>query len=220
MRVSAWSMLVAVVIGVFTIPVHGWATTITSTSLSAWEGTLAGSPTDVDFSKLKYGSYDTAAGVTLSGLNFTGPDNGSYKLSGQLYNGTVSLLGGTDKGSGISMAMPTGGETAFGIYFLSTGGTSLGLTLSDGESFSLSRGFFGMTFSHPVSSFFLSTTQGSQAVIYDALWGVSTLPQDGGVNSPSAAPEAQTILLFAAGFLTLGVGARWRGNDASAERRK
>ncbi len=214
MHHRAWSVLGVLTIGMFTVVEQVSATTITSTSLSAWEGSLAGSPTDVDFSKLRYGSYDTAAGVTLSGLTFAGPDSGSYKLTAQLYNGTVSLLGGTDKGSGISIATPTGGETAFGIYFLSTGGTPLGLTLSDGESFSVNRGFFGMTLSHPVTSFFLSATPGSQAVVYDALWGVSSLPQEGGVSSPSAAPEAGTILLFAVGLLALAATMRLRSRQA------
>ena len=213
MRRGTWRVLSVLIVATLTAVVHGSATTITSTSLSSWEATLAGSPTDVDFSKLRYGSYDTAAGITLSGFTFIGPDNGSYKLTGQLYNGTVSLLGATDKGAGIGVAMPAGGETAFGVYFLSTGGTSLGLTLSDGESFTLSRGFFGVTLSQPVTSFFLSATPGSQAVVYDALWGTSALLQEGS-NSPSATPEAGTILLFGVGFLVLGIAMRKRSAHA------
>ena len=214
MRHRPWSLLGVLALAMLTAAAHGSATTITSTSLSTWEGTLAGSPTDVDFSKLRYGNYNTAAGITLGGFTFTGPDSGSYKLTGQLYNGTVSLVGATDKGSGISIATPTGGETAFGIYFLSTGGTPLGLMLSDGETFSLNRGFFGMTLSHPVTSFFLSAAPGSQAVVYDALWGASNSPQDGGGSGASATPEAGTILLFAVGLLSLGMVMRKRSSRA------
>jgi hypothetical protein len=194
------------------------ATTITSTTFQSWKASLTGAPTDTDFSPVQFRSYNTAAGLNLSAagnssvlFGFTGPDNGGFQLSGTTYNGLVGLAGSADSGAGINVAMPSSGENAILLSVGSTSGTSLTVTLSDGETFSISSGLFGLSISHPITSLLLSTSPGSQAVIDDLWYGSSSLTQDqtGGspVGDPATAPEGATLLLMAGGSLIL-FGAR------------
>jgi hypothetical protein len=195
------------------------ATTITNTNFQSWKATLTGSPTEADFSGIQFHSYNTAAGINLSAIgnssvmfNFTGPDNGGYSLSGASYNGFTSLEGSTDSGAAIDVTLPSTGENAFVLGVASTSGTPLTLTLSDGESFSLSNGAFGVSISHPVTSFLLTTTAGSKPIIDDFWYGASSLMQDppqgsGNLGGASDAPEGATLLLVSGGSLIL-VGAR------------
>ena len=193
------------------------ATSVTSVSFKSWKTTLTGAPTEADFTAVQFTNYNTAAGLTLSaiganslGTTFTGPDNGNYSLSGTSYNGFTALAGSADSGAALNVVMPSGGQNAFLIVAGSTGATPLTLSLSDGESFAISSGLFGIAVSHPVSSFALTTTAGSQAVIDDFWFGNSALTQDssgpGGSTPPgdvTPSAEGASLVLMAGGALIL-----------------
>jgi hypothetical protein len=193
------------------------ATTITTTSYNNWKATLTGAPTDLNFSTVTYASYNTPSGITLSatgnpsiGFVFTGPDGSGWWLEGTAFTGHLGLGGSTDSGAGINVATPGGGENAILLSVASTSGSPLTLTLSDGESFSIGTGLFGLTLSHPITSALLTTSAGSQAIIDDFVFGTSSLTQDGSGNgNPPAVSEGATFILVAAGSLIL-IGARRR----------
>jgi hypothetical protein len=190
------------------------ATSVTSTTFSSWKTTLTGSPSEANFSVIQFTSYNTAAGLTLPtignssvGTTVTGPDNGGYQMTGIDYqNRYTSLAGSADAGAGLDISLPNGGVNAFLLSVASTGGTPLTLTLSDGETFTISSGIFGISISHSVSSLLLTTSSGSQAVLDDFWYGTSNLTQDassgsGGSSSPAPVAEVASSLMIAGGFL-------------------
>ena len=194
------------------------ATPVTSTTFSGWKATLTGAPTELDFNGVHYTTYNTSAGLTLQavgnpalGYKFTGPDNGSYYLSGITYNGLLSLAGSSSSGADINVLTPSAGNNAILVSVGSTASTPITLTLSDNESFTLNTGgLFGMALTHPVTSLTVSTTSGSQPVINDFWFGSSSLTQDGGGSGgASPVPEGRTAMLVAGGILVLfGAGRR------------
>jgi hypothetical protein len=209
MRKSTFSVLGVLTLGTFVAIGQCSATTIITTDYTTWKGGLTGSASEVGFDQLALGtSFNTFAGTTQAGFSFTGPDNGSYKLSVQQYNfgsfSQRSLVGSTDSGAGINVTMPSGGENALFLFANGTVNTPLTLLLSDGQSFSISSGNFGIRLSHTISSFSLSTTAGSAVAIRDLDWGTSALPQDlAGSPIPTATPEAATLTLFGLGLFLL-----------------
>jgi hypothetical protein len=195
------------------------ATTITSTTFQSWKTTITGTPKDTDFSGVQFRSYNTSAGLSLSVTGspslssvFTGPDNGAFQLSGTSYNGAMGVAGSTDSGAGVNVA-PSASQNAFLLSVGSTSGTALTISFSDGESFSISGGLVGFSISHSITSFLVTTTPGSQAVINDLWYGSSSLTQDQAppANDPSATPEGATLLLVAGGSPIL-LGARRKFN--------
>jgi hypothetical protein len=98
------------------------ATTITSTTFNGWKANLTGTPTELDFTPITPGkSYSTSAGITLKaignssiGFVFTGPDNGSYNLSGFSYTSQniQSLKAGSDSTAVLNVATPAAGNNA------------------------------------------------------------------------------------------------------------
>lgn len=182
-------------------------TTITTTTLNSWKATLTGSQTELNLTAIQSTSYNTSSGITLSAVGnssidfvFTGPDNGSYKLTGNANNGT--LTGASDGTGYINAATPSGGETAIllGIGCTGTcaGSTPLTLLLSDGESFSISSGLFGLSISHPITWAQLSTTSSSAAVLTDFWYGTSDLAPD-----PPQTVEGATAILIGGGLLVI-----------------
>lgn len=194
----------------FLLVAHAGATTIETTSFSAWQATLTGAPVEANFNQVAYTSYDTSAGITLSGVGsptnqftFTGPDNGSYILNGQNYSGLLSLVGAAGTGAGINVAFSGTGQDAFLISVGSTGGSALSIALSDGETYSLASGVYGFTLSHPITSIFLSAAPSSQVAINDYYYGYSSLTQDSGTGTTPVVAEGKTFLLVIGGGLTL-----------------
>jgi hypothetical protein len=192
------------------------ATSVTSTTFASWKASLTGSPSEANFGVIALTSYNTAGGLTLPtignssvGTTVTGPDNGSYQMTGVDYNSVKSLEGSADAGAGLSIALPNGGVNAFLLAVGSTGGTPLTVTLSDGEVFSIGNGLWGISISHTVSSLLLTTSAGSQAVIDDFYFGTSNLAQDsnggssGSQTGPAPVAEAATSLMIAGGCLFL-----------------
>lgn len=216
---SRSSLIALAVAAALAGPGSATATSVTSTSFNSWKSSLIGSPSAADFNSVSLANYNTANGITLPtignssvGYVVTGPDNGGYQMAGTTYNNTVALAGSSDPGAGLNVAMPGSGVNAFLVSVGSIGGAPLTLTLSDGESFALSSGLFGISISHPISSFLLTTTTGSQAVINDLYSGASALQQDptstGGSGSGTPADvapvaEGATFLMTAAGCLIL-----------------
>ncbi len=201
------------------------ATAVTTTSYSVWQTTLTASPTEANLTAITPStSYNTSSGLTLQagslGFTFTGPDGSNYQMTGVRYNGLTSLEGSSDAGAGLNVAMPGTGVNAFLLGIGSTGGTPMTLTLSDGETFSVSSGLFGISISHPISSLLLTTSAGSQAVIEDFWYGNSNLTQDSSGNSGTGGPEpvaeVATSLMFAGGFLFLFGAWRRFGTPAAA----
>jgi hypothetical protein len=184
------------------------ATTMTSTTFSAWTAGLTGTPTELDFSPIVPGkSYSTAAGITLKaignasiGFNVTGPDNAVYKLTGLSYgtHNIQSLQAGTDSTAVMNIATPAAGNNAIFLGLATTNSTPVTLTLSDGQSFSsITTAFFGLSISHPITWLTLTTTNGSAVILDDFYYGISNLAQD------SATSEGTTMAMCGAGLLIL-----------------
>lgn len=121
---------------------HASATTITTTSFNTWKTSfITGSPTQLNFYPINSTSYNTATGITLSPTGsslpfvFTGPDNGSYSLTGDPYG--KALRGAAGAGAYINIALPTGGENAFFLGAGATASNPATLLLSDGGTFSI-----------------------------------------------------------------------------------
>ncbi len=214
--------LLTIAAGVILTAGQAGATTITTTTYNSWKATLSGTPTDLNFSAVTYASYNTSSGITLAatgnpsiGFVFTGPDASGWWLEGTAFTGHLGLGGSTDAGAGINVATPAGGENAILLSVTSTSGAPLTLTLSDGESFSIGTGLFGLSISHPITSAFLTTAPGSQAIIDDFVFGTSSLTQDGTGNPPAVA-EGATFMLVAGGSLIL-FGARRKFRAVRAE---
>ena len=201
-RAGGVTLLVGFLAGTF----DAAANTITTTSYSVWNtpAYITGSTTVVDLTMLQAGlNYSTAAGYTSNGFNFTGPDGASYVLSSQTEGNVTGLLGASDGSGSIEVAMPGTGNSAmlFDASCVSCG--SLSLTLSDNETFSISNGQFGLSISHPITWFKLSTSSGSRPFLEYAYFGTSSLTQD---SNLSPANEAATPVLLGGGLIIL-VGA-------------
>lgn len=185
------------------------ATTITTTSYSAWNtpAYITGSTSLVDLTTLQAGlNYSNALGYTSNGFNFTGPDGASYALSSQTENSVTGLLGASDGNGVIEIALPGTGNSAVLFDAQCIGCTSLSLTLSDGETFSLSNGQFGMSISHPITWLKLNTGAGTRPFLEYAYFGTSSLSQD---SNPPPAKEAATFVLLGGGLMILvGAGRR------------
>jgi hypothetical protein len=203
---------------------HASATTIETTSYSAWVASLTGNPTD-GFSYVASGSYSTAAGWsttigTYGTFVVTGPDSGSYSLSQTYYGSgsTPSLIGAADGTGGLNVSSPSG-VTGLMLGVGESGSASpITVVLSDGETFSISPAVGGMALigfssSAPITSVYLSTAAGSAVVLTDLLAGVSSLPAD----APSSpASECATILLIAGGLVFLGAKRKIFSNVTSS----
>lgn len=186
------------------------ATTITTTSYSTWDNSsyITGSTTLVDLTSLQAGlNYSNAMGYTSNGFNFTGPDGSSYVLT-SAYEPNVNsngLLGASDGVGAIDVTMPGSGDSAvfFDAQCITCGG-GFTLTLSDGETFSVSNGQFGLSISHDITWFKLNTNSGNRPFLEYVYFGTSSLPQDA-----APAKEAATFVLIGGGLLTLaGIGRR------------
>lgn len=184
------------------------ATTITSTSFNGWKTGLTGTQTELDFSPILSGkNYSNSSGLTLKALGnpsigfaFTGPDNGSYSLTGFSYSSQniQSLKAGSDSTAAMNVATPAAGDNAIFLGLATTNNTPVTLTLSDGESFSsITAAFFGLSISHPITWLTLTTTSGSAVIVDDFYYGASNLPQD----SPTS--EGATMAMCGGGLLIL-----------------
>lgn len=205
------------------------ATTITSSTFSGWQSTLSGSPTEANFSSIQYSSYSTSQGITLGAIGnsslqsvITGPDGSGWSLTGMNYSGVVSLEGGSDSNAQIQIALPSGGENAVLVSLATLNGNSMTLTMSDGETFTASKGLLGFSISHPISWLTVTTVSGDRAILDDLWYGSSSLTQDGsgtggsGSGTSSPAPEAATLLLTAGGLFVL-IGAIRRASGRTRE---
>lgn len=187
------------------------ATTIQATTYASWSAQLTGTPAFVDLETLASGDYGTAGGVMQGSYRFNGPDGSGWSLGVQTFGNKTGIYGASDGVGRIEAILPGTGQSA--IYFYAnteanntiTNG-SLTLTLSDGESLSISSGQFGLNISHPITWYALSATSGQAAFLQWAYFGNSSLPQDGGTGgggTPGQAPEAATIALVGGGILIL-----------------
>lgn len=193
------------------------ATTITANNFSDWKASLNGSPTEADFSPISLADYSTSAGIVLSAVGapstqftFTGPDGASYSLSGTWDNNNAAGLQGAGDGIGyINAALSGAGQNAILLSVESTTGSPMTLTLSDGEIYTLSSdNVFGLSLSHPITSFTLSAGAGTEPIIDDLWYGTSALIQDGattnsGPQDVAPAAEGATLLMVVGGTLVL-----------------
>jgi hypothetical protein len=197
----------------FAIAGHGSATTIETTSYSAWVASLSGNPTD-GFSYVASGSYSTASGWSTTIGSYgtfvvTGPDGGSYSLNQTYYGSgsTSSLVGASDGTGGVNVSSVSGVTGIMLGVGETVSASPITVTLSDGETFTINPTVGGTTLigfssSTPITSVYLSTVAGSAVVLDDLLAGVSNLPASTGPSSPAS--ECATILLIAGGLVFLG----------------
>jgi hypothetical protein len=198
------------------------ASTITTTSVATWKTSafITGSYSILNFYPVQQTSYNTAAGLTLTpsgsstAFTFTGSDNGAFYLMGDSTQKTLS--GSTDSGAFINIAFPSVGENAFLIGTTASASKPLTVTFSDGETFSVTSGVFGISVSHSISWLTLAAAPGSQAAVSDFWFAASALPQDApgeGTPTPAPTPEPATILMTCAGSLLLLAGSRkWKAS--------
>lgn len=199
---------IALLVGFSGIGFKAAATTITTTSYSTWDTSayITGSTTVVDLTTLQAGnSYSNAAGYTSNGFTFTGPDGASYSLSSQTESNMTGLLGASDGIGSIEVTMPGTGDSAllFDAKCITCG--ALSLTLSDNETFSISNGQFGLSISHPITWFKVSTASGYRPFLEYVYFGTSSLPQD---SQASVANEAATPVLLGGGLVLLAGAVR------------
>src|SRR5579863_919402 len=158
--------------------VPGLATTIQSTTYQSWMSEVTGTPTFEDVETLPTGNYSTVAGVSDGSYVFTGPDGLGWNLHEQTFGNTTGLYGANDGTGGIQVTLPGSGQSA--IYFDANTETSnslnngaLTLTLSDGETFHVSSGQFGLSISHDITWYELTTTSGQAPFLQWAYFGNS-----------------------------------------------
>ena len=195
------------------------ATTITATNFNTWKTPTyqTGAPAGLNFYTIGSQNYNTAAGYTAtpngSGPSFTfvGQDDAGYYLAGNTYSKT--LTGSANSGAVINITFQNP-QNAFLVSFQNS--LNYTLTLSDGQIFNTSAKIFGFSLSHTVSSLSIASTLGTQVIINDFYFGISSLTQDaaapppGTPGSPAATPEPATVLLLAGGSLVLaGCQRRW-----------
>lgn len=193
--------------GVLIIATQATATTIQTTSYTSWESYLInGANTEIP-PPASHNSYNNSTGVTLTNggqsFVFTGPDGSSWVLSSTQYGGFYGLEGGS--GGSIKVTTPAAGDNAIFITVAAINGSSLTLTLSDGEFFTVANGNLGLALSHPITWFTLSAPSGVEPFIDDFYFGSSNLAQD---TSPSS--EAATFGLMGGGLIVLfGARRKW-----------
>jgi hypothetical protein len=189
------------------------ATTIQSTTFANWTANVTGIPTFVDLESLSLGNYNTATGITDASYLFTGPDGSGWSLGVQTFSGKTGLFGAADGKGAIDVTLPGLGQSAIYVAVNTEANNTLvngplTLTLSDGETFAISSGQFGLSISHPIAWYTLTTSAGQAPFLQWAYFGNSSLPQDGnGGGDPAQTPEAATLALVGGGMLVL-FGAR------------
>ncbi len=194
--------------GVFTLPFQAVATTITTTSYSTWDTStyITGITGQIDLTSLETGlNYSTVAGYSSSGYTVIGPDGSSYYLKNVNINQGTHHWGLEDNSDGNGMLqvdIPGSGANAFlfDTYCVNCGASAVKVTLSDGETFTVSNGQFGVSISHDVTWFDLSASSGANAFLDYAYFGNSSLAQD---DAPAAANEAATPVLVGGGLMVL-----------------
>jgi hypothetical protein len=161
----------------------------------------------VDLTTLQAGiGYSNALGYTSNGFNFTGPDGATWVLSSQTENNVTGLLGASDGSGAVKVAMPGTGNSAVLLDAVCITCSALSLTLSDGETFPLANGQFGLSISHPITWLKLNTISGTRPFLEYVYFGTSSLPQD---SDPPATKEAATFVLLGGGLMIVaGAGRR------------
>jgi hypothetical protein len=200
------TLLIALLAGTFPVA----ATTITTTSYSTWNtpSYITGPTTVVDLTTLQAGlNYSNASGYTSSsGYIFTGPDGSSYVLSSQTEGSTTGLLGPSDGTGAIEVALPGAGNNAALLYAKCITCSSVNVTFSDGETFTISNGQFGFSISHDITWLELSTISGARPFLEYVYFATSSLPQD--TNFTPASEAATPVLVGGGLMILLGTGRR------------
>jgi len=187
------------------------ATEIVTASYAAWTSTVTGTPAEWDFSFSGGSSYSSAAGYTLNAGSYgpftvTGPDGSGYSLNENpgYFDSTTSqnvttLEGASDGVGSMVFTAPSAGLTAFSLGLGELGAASpITVTLSDGETFSVSPGvngnqFIGFSSATAITSFTLTTASGSNIELTDFDAGAS--------SQPEPAAEVTTLSMIGSGLL-------------------
>lgn len=192
----------------------GLATTVQTTSYQSWTAQVTGTPAFEDVETLPTGNYSTTAGVSDGPYVFTGPDGSNWFLKETTFGSTTGLYSANDGTGGIEVTLPGSGQSA--IYFKANtesnnllNNDNLTLTLSDGETFNIGSGQFGVSLSHDITSFELNTSSGEAPFLQWAYFGNSALPQDTETGDGAESIEAATYLLVGGGLLVV-LGAKRR----------
>jgi len=195
-----------------TVAGNAMATTVQSTTIGGWNTTIvAGSARDTDFSTVSntaVSSYTLLAGTTP--FTWTSGDGSvSLKeydnLSNPIGSGTLEgVQGASTAAKGLKITTPAAGINALVLFFGSSGGTPVTITLSDGEVFggtpsaNTGNALF-LSISHPI--YYLTVTSTTSAPVVNGFsFGTSNLAQDAPTDT---AVEAATSILMGGGLLLL-----------------
>jgi hypothetical protein len=213
--------LFTLTLAALTVAGNATANTIQSADLTAWKTTIVtGSAHDTDFGPVSPTAVSSYTLFMDNGTPFTwasGDGSVSLKEYDNLSNpiGSGNLKGvqgasGTTKG--LKITTPVAGINALVLFFGTTGGSPVTITLSDGEVFTGSpAGNTGnalfLSISHPI--YYLTVTSTTSAPVVNGFsFATSNLAQD---TPTDTAVEAATSILMGGGLLVLiAAGRRFR----------
>lgn len=210
---------------------------------ASWEGMTTGR-TDINFDSLGLATgtwqyYNTAAGVTAGGVQFTGWNGNNWELLGK----NPAAGWGDDLGTGSILQGPTWITGSYLMATLPTGVTSFGLDIAgadpvnstfrillDGIDAGITivgpsrpgRGFFGVRTDSAISTVRIEVVSGnatfSYALIDNVSYGVagSGSGGGGGEGNPGETPEVGTLVAVGTGLFLLSSRRRRTGATAFA----
>jgi hypothetical protein len=199
-------LIVVIVFAVLAVPAG--ASPIFYPTLAAWQAATSGAVTSMNFTSAAGSSeftwYNTAGGLTLSGVNFVGytgtPGTYSLKAYNPAYQSNWERGSGPSLGGGYSpgyllAVLPAGGVTALAVdWATEVKGRNVTITLSTGEFYTI------LSPSDSTMKFFGLTSTTSITDIRFSAMNTSTMIDNFAYGSlPEESPESGSLVLAATG---------------------